>query len=239
MKTALEVSAALIAAANPEKIGPLGRFFKTGPGQYGEGDQLIGLTVPSQRIIAKQAQDLPLTEIEKLLMSPWHEERLTSLLIMVLQYKKAKAEYRKELYEFYMSHTKSINNWDLVDTSAEYIVGPYLDGRPEQMQVLEERAHSDLLWDRRIAMLATFDYIKRGRADEALIIAELLLHDSHDLIQKAVGWMLREIGKRVDQQLLLTFLDMHAATMPRTSLRYAIERLSSDTRKHYLTLKDK
>jgi 3-methyladenine DNA glycosylase AlkD len=136
-----------------------------------------------------------------------------------------------------MNHTANVNNWDLVDSSAEFIVGPYLDARPEKMEVLEHLAASELLWERRIAMIATFEYIKRGRADEALAVAQQLLYDKHDLIQKAVGWMLREIGKRVDREPLKLFLDMYAATMPRTTLRYAIEHFSVEERTHYMGLK--
>jgi len=142
-------------------------------------------------------------------------------------------------YDFYITHTKWINNWDLVDSSAGYIVGSWLDDKPDKMKILTKLAKSSLLWDRRIAMLATFAYIQHGRAEEALYIAEKLLYDEHDLIQKAVGWMLREIGKRVDRQILLAFLDKHAATMPRTSLRYAVEHFLPADRSHYLSLSAK
>jgi 3-methyladenine DNA glycosylase AlkD len=172
-----------------------------------------------------------------LLQSGWHEERLAASFILVAQFQKAGAANKKAIYDFYLAHTKWINNWDLVDSSAEFIVGPYLENRPEKLRVLQTLAKSKSLWERRIAMLATFDYIKKGRADEALIIAEQLLHDPHDLIQKAVGWMLRETGKRVDRQLLVAFLDGRAATMPRTTLRYAIEHLSPDQRADYLARK--
>jgi len=227
--TAKDVQAALQVAANPEKAAFFPRFFKAGPGQYAEGDKFLGVTVPQQRLIVKQFQTLPLSEIEKLVISEWHEDRLTGLLILVGQYKKGDDAIKKACYDFYLAHMASINNWDLVDSSAEFIVGPWLDAyNPSgKMAVLRELAHSKSLWERRIAMLATFAYIKDGRADEALEIAELLLHDSHDLIQKAVGWMLRELGKRVDRALLLAFLDEHAATMPRTTLRYAIEHLDA------------
>lgn len=169
-----------------------------------------------------------------MIISPWHEERLTGLFILVSRYKKGDEVTRKEIYDFYLAHTRHINNWDLVDSSAAYIVGPWLDGRSEKMRVLTKLAKSDWLWDRRIAMLATFDYINKGRADEALAIAEQLLHDNHDLIQKAVGWMLRELGKKVDRRLLAGFLDKHAATMPRTALRYAIEHFEPEQRQHYM-----
>jgi len=239
--TAKEAQTALRAAANPEKAAFFPRFFKAGPGQYAEGDKFLGVTVPQQRLIVKQFQALSLSEVEKLVTGEWHEERLTGLLILVAQYKKGDDAIKKACYDFYLAHAANINNWDLVDSSAEFIVGPWLDtyNPSGKMVVLRKLAHSKSLWERRIAMLATFAYIKNGRADEALEIAELLLHDSHDLIQKAVGWMLRELGKRVDRALLLAFLDEHAATMPRTTLRYAIEHLDVDSRRHYMSQRQK
>ncbi|HEY1064019.1 MAG TPA: DNA alkylation repair protein [Candidatus Saccharimonadales bacterium] len=236
MSTAQAAKTALRQAANPEKAVFFPRFFKAGPGEYAEGDQFLGVTVPHVRLVAKRYADLSLTEIELLLTSKWHEERLLALIILVQQTKKANESTRQQIFEFYLAHTAYINNWDLVDTSAGYVVGVWLDGRPEKMSVLKHLAQSESLWERRIAMIATFAYIKQGRADEALIIAEILLYDKHDLIQKAVGWMLREIGKRVDGVLLTEFLDMYAATMPRTSLRYAIEHFTPETRRHYLLL---
>ena len=227
----------LRAVADPVKAKNMYWFFKTGPGQYGEGDKFLGLTVPDQRTIAKQYQDLPLSDIRKLIKSPWHEERLTGLIILVNQYKKADEQTKKIIYEFYLSHTKWINNWDLVDLSASYIVGDWLAYKKEKMKVLTWLARSKLIWERRIAMVATFKYIYDGSSKEAIKIAELLVNDSHDLIQKAVGWMLREVGKRADKQALLEFLDKHAATMPRTALRYAIEHFSLEERKHYMELK--
>jgi 3-methyladenine DNA glycosylase AlkD len=224
----------LRAVTDPEKAAFLPRFFKTGAGQYGEGDKFLGITVPAQRVIAKKYGELPLADIEKLIQSEWHEERLTGLIILVNAYKKADVPTQKEIYDFYLSHTKNINNWDLVDSSAEFIVGPYLENRPEKMKVLTNLANSSDLWEKRIAMISTFDYIKKGNPTEALEIAEILLQDKHDLIQKAVGWMLREIGKRCDQQLLIEFLNIHYKTMPRTSLRYAIEHFSPETRTKYL-----
>jgi len=230
----LDVTKALKTVATAERAKTNAWFFKSGPGQYGEGDKFLGVTVPQQRVIAKQFKNLSLTEVEKLVMSPWHEERLTGVFILVYQYQRTDTVNKKAIYDFYMSHTKCINNWDLVDSSAGYIVGQWLDGKPEKMKVLTKLAKSDLLWDRRIAMIATFYYITQGTADEALQIIEILINDRHDLIQKAVGWMLREIGKRVDKQALVDFLDKHATTMPRTSLRYAIERFSPTERAKYL-----
>ncbi|TAH34059.1 DNA alkylation repair protein [Candidatus Saccharibacteria bacterium] len=230
---------ALRDAVDPEKAIFLPRFFKAGPGEYAEGDKFLGVTVPQQRAIAKQFKDLSLADVTELLTSEWHEERLTALFILVGQHKRADGANKKAIYDLYMAHTKWINNWDLVDSSAGYIVGAYLDGRPEKMKVLTRLAASDLLWERRIAMIATFNYIYQGRADEALIIAEQLLYDKHDLIQKAVGWMLREIAKRVDHSLLAAFLDEHAATMPRTSLRYALEHFSAERKAYYMQLAKK
>lgn len=226
---------ALRAQASPEKAVLLQRFFKTGPGQYGEGDRFLGLTVPTTRQTIRDFQNkLSLKEVRQLLHSPWHEERLAAVLILVAQYRAGSESKRQKIYQLYLDNSAWVNNWDLVDSSAHYIVGPWLDGRPDKLSMLNRLAKSSLVWDRRIAILATFDYIRQARADEALLIAELLLHDQHDLIQKAVGWMLREVGKRVDRQILLQFLDKHAATMPRTTLRYAIEHLDPQVRQAYL-----
>ncbi len=230
-----EVQAALRTHIDPAKVAFFPRFFKTGPGQYGEGDKFLGITVPNVRAAIKPYRDLPLSEVEKLLTSEWHEDRLAALLILDWQYARADAEGQKTIYDFYLAHTAHINNWDLVDASAEYIVGPYLADKPDKMRVLARLAQSASLWERRIAMLATHHYIRQGRADEALVIIDILLHDQHDLIHKATGWMLREIGKRVDRSVLTTYLDQHAHDMPRTTLRYAIEHLSPEQRAHYMT----
>lgn len=234
-----DVQTALRDQADPIKAAQASRFFKTGPGQYGEGDKFLGVTVPTIRKITKDFRDLPLSEVEKLLVSDWHEDRLTALLILVWQYPRATAATQHEIYEFYLAHTTYINNWDFVDASAEHIVGPYLADKPEKMDVLQKLAHADLLWERRIAMLATFHYIRQGQADEALAIIDILLHDSHDLIRKATGWMLREIGKRVDRDVLLAYLDTHAHDMPRTTLRYAIEHLPTEQKQHYMQQKNR
>ncbi len=237
MEHAATALKALKDAGRPDRVPTTERFFKTYAGGYSEGDKFLCVSVPGIRIIAKNFKDLPLPEVEELLYSEWHEARLLALIILVERYKKADEPTRQAIYECYMRNIEHVNNWDLVDASAEYIVGPWLENRPEKLVVLQKLAMSKNLWERRIAMVATFAYIKKGGADEALIIAEDLLHDQHDLIQKAVGWMLREIGKRVDTSLLIAFLDQHAATMPRTTLRYAIEHFSSETRQHYLGLK--
>lgn len=220
---------------NPRRLANATWFFKAGPGGYAEGDKFIGVSVPDTRKIAKKHRDLPQSDVLELLHSRWHEERLLALVILVDQFQRGDEQIKQGIYELYLANTGQVNNWDLVDSSASRIVGAYLADKPGRLRVLENLAKSDLLWERRIAMISTLYFIATlGRADEALVIATILLHDEHDLIQKAVGWMLREIGKRVDQQLLLTFLDEHADTMPRTTLRYAIEHLSEPTRQDYL-----
>lgn len=237
MSTAAQAQAALRAVAQPDRVSSTERFFKTYPGGYSEGDQFLGCTVPATRAVAKQFYDLTLAELDILITSPWHDDRLLALIILVCHYQKGDQMARAAAYDFYMAHLAYVNNWDLVDTSSGYIVGPYLENRPEKMQVLHRLAVAESLWERRVAMLATFAYIRQGHAEEALSIAEQLLHDKHDLIQKAVGWMLREIGKRVSRAVLLDFLDTHAADMPRTTLRYAIEHLPPDQRAYYRNLK--
>jgi 3-methyladenine DNA glycosylase AlkD len=196
--TADEVKVALRALGSPERAKNSAWFFKTGKGQYGEGDEFIGVTVPGQRAVAKQFAALPIDEVEELLHSPEHEFRLTALIIWVNQYRKAGEALRAEIFKRYLANTKWINNWDLVDSSAYQIVGAYLEGRDKTL--LSQLARSSSLWERRIAVLSTFYYIQHGQAEEALKIAEILLQDKEDLIQKAVGWMLREIGKKCGQQ---------------------------------------
>lgn len=255
--TALEVSTALAVLASPQKAKSSAWFFKSGPGQYGEGDAFIGVTVPEQRKIAKRFRDLLLPEIATLLDSKIHEHRLTALLILVDQFEQAikgkllGSTLRVEpetIVEFYLAHRERMNNWDLVDSSAAQILGTWLlERRPrpgktseveEGRRLLSQFAQSDDLWDRRIAMIATYAFIKAGEFDDALKIAEILVHDSHDLIQKAVGWMLREVGNR-DRAVEEQFLDRRAATMPRTMLRYAIEKFPAERRAHYLSLAKK
>jgi len=225
--------------ATPQKAKASEWFFKTDPGQYGEGDQFIGVTVPEQRSIARKYKDLPLSQAEQLLKSPIHEERLVALIILVERFKSANRqsdqETQKEIYDFYLSHTDRVNNWDLVDLSADYIVGAYLADKPKS--VLYKLAKSKNLWERRIAMIATYYYIRQSEAKYTLEIADVLIHDSHDLIQKAVGWMLREVGKRCSEKALTDFLDKHAPEMPRTALRYAIERFPPEKRQKYLKSK--
>lgn len=230
--TSAEVGRALRRSASREKAAILSRFFKTGFGEYGAGDKFLGVVVPSQRRVARDFRDLPLTEIARLLKSPWHEERLTALLILVDQHSRADDDLQKKLHRFYLAHGKYINNWDLVDLSAYFLVGPHVN--PERPDLLERLARSSNLWERRIAMVATFHFIKQGIPGPALFVAERLLNDRHDLIHKAVGWMLREVGKRCSVKAERGFLDRHAAVMPRTMLRYAIERFPAPLRAHYM-----
>lgn len=234
MHTAAAVTRELEALGTLERAEASAWFFKTGPGQYGEGDKFYGVKVPETRGIVKRHAPLPLAEIKKLLMSEWHEERLAACLFLVTSYKKGDSDQRQAVYDFYLKHSDRINNWDLVDTSAEHIVGPHLVGT--DFAVLHGLTKSELIWDRRIAMLACFHFIKQGEAEPALTIADMLLDDEHDLIRKAVGWMLREVGKRVDERIEQAWLLEHDRykTMPRTTLRYAIEHFSPDLRKQYL-----
>ena len=218
---------------NPEKAAFFPRFFKAGPGEYAEGDKFMGVIVPDQRKVAKQFRDLPQTEIDKLLNDPIHECRLTGLLILVGQFERSKDQaQRKSIMQYYLSRTDAVNNWDLVDSSAHKILGKWLVDRKDR-RVLDRLAKSKNMWEQRIAMVATYTLIKNGELDDTLRLAEKLLSHKHDLIHKAVGWMLREAGKQ-DDKVLLAFLDQHAHRMPRTMLRYSIEKLSDARRKKYL-----
>lgn len=230
---AQEVELELRSLASPQRARSSAWFFKSAPGQYAEGDKFLGVTVPEQRKIARKYRDLPLLETKKLIISPWHEERLTALFILVAQYSKADKKIKKEIASFYHKNRRYVNNWDLVDSSAPYILGDYLTNHSRA--VLLRLAKSGSIWDRRIAVLSTFAWIKQGDFTDAFKIAGILINDSHDLIQKAVGWMLREVGKR-DRKSLERFLDKYAATMPRTALRYAIEHFNPQNRQHYLGL---
>lgn len=214
--------------ANKEQAKNLQRFFKTGIGEYGEGDIFCGIKVPIIRQVAKKYYDLDFKDIESLIKNPVHEVRLAALLILV---NKAKLDQRIA-YKIYLRNTKYINNWDLVDLTAPQIIGVYLEDKDQS--ILEELAKSKSIWERRIAMLATFYFIYKGDPKPTLKIAKILVHDQHDLIQKAVGWMLREVGKRCSQEIEEEFLRKYAKTMPRTMLRYAIERFSQEKREYYL-----
>ena len=207
------------------------RFFKTGPGEYGEGDIFIGIRVPVLRKLASEFKDLPVSEIEILLRSPIHEERLLAMLLFVHIFKKGDGDTKKNIYDLYLKSTEFINNWDLVDTSAEHIVGAYL--LDKNKRPLYRLAKSKNLWNRRTAIMATFHFVKRHQFSETLKISHMLLFDRQDLIHKATGWMLREIGKR-DPRTEETFLKEHYKKMPRTMLRYAIEKFPEEKRQRYL-----
>lgn len=229
--TARAVQARLRALANPARAASSAWFFKTGPGQYGEGDRFLGITVPAQRTVARDFRHLPLPEVARLLASPVHEDRFTALEILVMQYETVGVKGREQVFRFYLAHTSRINNWDLVDTSASYIVGAHLRERPRAR--VYRLARSKHLWERRIAMVATSAWIAEGDTVDAYAIADLLLDDRHDLIQKAVGWMLREAGVH-DRAALLRFLRARYPRVPRTTLRYAIEHLPPAQRKRIL-----
>lgn len=216
---------------DPVKREILPRFFKTGKGQYGEGDKFLGVIVPNIRLVAKQYKDEPFEVMADLLQSEWHECRLCALLMLVERFKKSDEKGRKAIYDFYLSQTSRINNWDLVDLSAPGIVGEYLKDKPRSD--LYRLADSPLLWDRRIAVVSTFTLIRNNDFIDILALSERLLHQEHDLMRKAVGWMLREVGKR-DRDLLVQFLEKHCQTMPRTMLRYAIEKFPEEERRYFM-----
>lgn len=242
LPTAAAVRAALAEVADPADAIQLQRFFKTGPGEYGAGDVFIGVRVPVTRSIAKRFTALPLDEIDKLLDSAVHEHRLAALIILNARFDRATKPRTLDLdgqatmVQRYLAAVRRgrVNNWDLVDVSAENIIGPWLLDRPREL--LFELARADSLWERRVALLSTFAFIKAGDASSTVELAERLLDDRRDLIQKALGWMLREVGKRVDERLLTGFLDQHAARMGRTALSYATERLDPAVRVHYREL---
>jgi 3-methyladenine DNA glycosylase AlkD len=221
----------LKSLADPDRAAILQRFFKTRPGEYGEGDRFLGIPVPVQRRTALRYRDIPLRDIARLLESPIHEERLCALEILVWQYEHADEQSREEIFNFYLANTAGINNWDLVDASAPYIVGAHLADRPHG--ILTRLAASENIWERRIAIVSTFGLIRRGNIDVTFRIARKLLSDKHDLIHKAVGWALRETGK-ISEARLTQFLERHFDALPRTALRYAIERFPASRRKRML-----
>lgn len=232
MAALLPVQKELRALASPETAAILQSFFKTGKGQYGEGDVFLGIKVPVLRALVKQHRDdANLDTVARLLGSKYHEERLFALLLLVQLHQRGDAVQQQAAFELYLGSTSRINNWDLVDLSAQYIVGRHLEDKPRK--VLHQLAKSESLWERRIAIIATHHFIRRDDFTDTLKIARTLLHDEHDLMHKAVGWMLREIGKR-DLAAEETFLHQHYKTMPRTMLRYAIERFPEAKRKNYL-----
>lgn len=223
----------VLGAGSPEKIKVFRRFFKTQPGEYGFGDEFAGVTVPQARAIAQQfTSQASLSDVHELLVHEVHEVRLVGLLILTYQFHKQTDVAQKAIVQFYLQHTDRINNWDLVDLSVYKILGAWCVQQHED-SVLLQLANSKNMWERRMAMVGSFAYIKVGQLDLPIKIATMLCHDPHDLMHKAVGWMLREVGKK-DQAVLESFLNLHGPTLPRTLLRYAIERFSEQKRRRYL-----
>lgn len=235
MSTLNKLTKELKALASPSQAEILQRFFKTAPGQYGAGDVFLGLKVPVTRGVIKKYQDLELVDIKKLLASRFHEFRLAAVLILGDKYEAAETKaQKKKIVDFYLRQTGCINNWDLVDLSAARILGDYLWIDEPFRKIWEKLIKSSSLWERRIAIVSTFAFIKRGRFQETFKLSRQLLNDRHDLIHKATGWMLREVGKRVSRKELRSFLDQEIKRLPRTALRYALEHFSKGERKKYL-----
>lgn len=232
--TAKEIQQELEAYIDPVKKEYLPKFFKTGKGQYGEGDRFLGIVVPNIRLVAKRHKEEPFEIVKGLMDSVYHECRLCGLLMLVERFKKSDEKNRKEIYDFYLTRTERINNWDLVDLSASYIVGEYL--KDKSRKPLYELAESKLLWEQRIAVVSTYAFIKNNDFTDIYLLAEKLLLHEHDLMRKAVGWMLREAGKR-DKRQLIAFLNKYSSIMPRTMLRYAIEKFTEEERKYYMQKK--
>jgi len=231
IETAAQAREKVISLGDPLRAVGAQRFFKTAPGEYGEGDLFVGVSVPKLRKVASECRALSVTDSVRLLHDPVHEIRFVALLLMILKFQEGDAAQQARIYTLYLKNTRFVNNWDLVDVSAEHIVGAYL--RERDKAPLETLAHSQLLWERRIAIVSTFHMIRHRAYSDTLRVAEWLLADTEDLIHKAVGWMLREVGKR-DPHVLETFLQVHAVQMPRTMLRYAIERFPEPLRLRYL-----
>lgn len=229
--SAAELLTRLRTLGSPADAQFLQRYFRTGPGEYGEGDRFLGIRVPVLRTLTRACDDLPVDELDALLRSEWHEARLLALLAMVRRYERGDEPARRQLYARYLARTDRINNWDLVDLSAPNIVGAHLEARSRRP--LHRLARSTSLWERRIAMLATARFIRAGEVDESLAIADVLLDDRHDLIHKAVGWMLREAWKRAPREVA-GFVADRCAVMPRTMLRYAIEKQPAAQRQRWL-----
>jgi len=237
-----QILSVLESKASLEKRLVAQRFFKTGPGEYGEGDVFLGVTVPDLRVVAKEYYQIAdLDVIDKLLDSKFHEHRLIALILLTYQFPKLSLAEKSAIFDFYLGHTHKINNWDLVDLSAPNIVGEYMLATKLDMKRLLQLAQSPLLWERRISIISTLAFVRavkkvrvgREWLQPSLLLAEKLLADKHDLMHKAVGWVLREVGK-ADERLLREFLDQHSQQMPRTALRYSIERLDERLRKMYL-----
>ena len=221
------ITSELQALSNAEKREIFPRFFKAGKGEYGEGDRFLGVTVPNIRAIAKLHKDVSIEEIRELIQSEWHEVRLCALIIMVEKSKKKDEALRKELFNLYLSQTKRINNWDLVDLSCRFIIGEYL--LDKSRDILYQLAQSPLLWDNRIAIVSTYAFIRKGQLEDTYALSDLMMQHPHDLMHKAIGWMLREAGKR-NPERLYDYVMRHRADMPRTMLRYAIEKFSPKER---------
>ena len=217
----------LQALSDAEKREIFPKFFKAGKGEYGEGDRFLGVTVPNIRAIAKLHKDISIEEIRELIQSEWHEVRLCALIIMVEKSKKKDEALRKELFNLYLSQTKRINNWDLIDLSCRFIIGEYL--LDKSRDILYQLAQSPLLWDNRIAIVSTYAFIRKGQLEDTYALSDLMMQHPHDLMHKAIGWMLREAGKR-DSERLYDYVMSHRADMPRTMLRYAIEKFSPKER---------
>lgn len=234
MLTSKQVEQELRSLSSPERAASSKWFFKTGKGQYGYGDKFLGVTVPNQRKVAIKFAELPTNDIKNLLESPLHECRLTALFILVSQYKRADEARKAQISKFYLTNRDRVNNWDLVDSSSSQILGNHLLHRDRK--ILYKLAKSQILWERRISIISTLAFIANDQFEDSLSISQILLDDSEDLIHKAVGWTLREIGKK-SRPTLLEFLDQYAGSMPRTALRYSIEHLPPIQRKHYMNLK--
>ena len=232
-QTARAASRRLRALSSPRRAKSSAWFFKTGPGEYGEGDRFLGITVPALRREARAFRELPLAEIERLLASPWHEERLFALLVLERRYERGEDAERDRIFRFYLSHLRHVNNWDLVDLSAPSIVGEHLSGR--SVALLRRLVRSRVLWERRVAIVATFAFLRRGQVRPTFELARRLLSDPEELLHKATGWALREAGKK-DAAGLRAFLADHGPLMPRTMLRYAIERFPRSERLKWLAV---
>ena len=233
MNTARQVIRQLQSVSSAQRAKNLSWFFKTGPGEYGEGDMFLGVTVPQIRTIVKDHLDIGLGEIKDLLASKYHEVRLAGALCLVEMARTADIKTRKKIFETYLKHRHRINNWDIVDLSAPMVVGEYLLRAPRAKTVLKKLSQEKSMWSRRIAILATFAFIRVGRFNESLTLAKKYLSDKENLMHKATGWMLREAGKR-DKNALVKFLNRHAHIMPRTMLRYSIEKFSPKEREHFM-----
>lgn len=231
-----DIQARMRAMGSEAQAAHLSRFFKTGKGEYGEGDRFLGIKVPETRLLVKEFRKrAALEDIENLMRSPWHEARLAGFLLLIELFKKAKD--RRQIVDYYLSVIERGNNWDLVDLVAPKILGEWLLEHPEERGVLYELAAMDgYLWHQRVAVVSCWTIIRAGDYDDTMRLSELLMNHRHDLIHKATGWMLREVGKRGGIELLRAFLDAHAAEMPRTMLRYSIEKLPDEERKHYMSL---